>query len=254
MPVHDWTRVDAGVFHHFHHRWIAEISDRLNDGLLPPNFYALAEQFAGPLGPDVLTLERRRGPNGQSQPADPGPGTATTTTVALRRPAVRFTARTEMAYYRSRQRSVVVRHVSGDRVVALVEVVSPGDKASLTHLQRFVEKAAECLERGYHLLVLDLHPPTPRDPQGIHGAIWAAIEDASYCQPADKPLTLAAYEAGELDKTAYVEPVAVGDVLPEMPLFLEPNAYINVPLEATYQAAFGGVPRHLRAVLEAPSG
>src|ERR687884_439463 len=30
MPVHDWTRVDAGIFHHFHHAWIAEISSALN--------------------------------------------------------------------------------------------------------------------------------------------------------------------------------------------------------------------------------
>ena len=37
---------------------------------------------------------------------------------------------------------------------------------------------------------------------------------------ADEPLTLAAYSAGPV-KTAYVEPAAVGDLLPEMPLFLE---------------------------------
>ena len=26
MPVHDWSRVDAGIFHHFHHAWIEEIN------------------------------------------------------------------------------------------------------------------------------------------------------------------------------------------------------------------------------------
>ncbi len=25
MPVHDWTRVEAGIFHDFHHAWIEEI-------------------------------------------------------------------------------------------------------------------------------------------------------------------------------------------------------------------------------------
>ncbi|HEY2585448.1 MAG TPA: hypothetical protein VGI81_06785 [Tepidisphaeraceae bacterium] len=29
MPVHDWTKVDAGNFHAFHHRWISAISDAL---------------------------------------------------------------------------------------------------------------------------------------------------------------------------------------------------------------------------------
>ena len=25
MPMHDWTRVDAGKYHDFHHEWISEI-------------------------------------------------------------------------------------------------------------------------------------------------------------------------------------------------------------------------------------
>jgi hypothetical protein len=27
MPIHDWTRVDAGIFHDFHLAWIAEIRE-----------------------------------------------------------------------------------------------------------------------------------------------------------------------------------------------------------------------------------
>src|SRR3954447_8617745 len=41
MPIHDWTRVDAGIFHAFHHGWIEELSRRLNRGLLPEDYYAL---------------------------------------------------------------------------------------------------------------------------------------------------------------------------------------------------------------------
>ena len=50
-----------------------------------------------------------------------------------------------------------------------------------------------------------------------------------------------------------VEPVVVGDSLPDMPLFLDPEHYINVPLEAGYRGAYEGVPRYYRAVLEAPA-
>ena len=32
MPMHDWTRVLAGIFHHFHHEWISEIARSLNNG------------------------------------------------------------------------------------------------------------------------------------------------------------------------------------------------------------------------------
>ena len=63
------------------------------------------------------------------------------------------------------------------------------------------------------MLVVDVQPPSPRDPDGIHGAIWPEVGgDADYKAPAGKPLTLAAYEAA-FPKNAYVEPIAVGDEL-----------------------------------------
>ena len=57
MPIHDWTRVIPGTFHHFHHNWITALSIALNARVLPSNYYAMAEQIAGGLGPGVLTLE-----------------------------------------------------------------------------------------------------------------------------------------------------------------------------------------------------
>jgi hypothetical protein len=50
MPVHDWTHVDAGILHAFHHSWIEEIARALNRGLLPPDYYALPEQHAAGFG------------------------------------------------------------------------------------------------------------------------------------------------------------------------------------------------------------
>lgn len=50
---------------------------------------------------------------------------------------------------------------------------------------------------------------------------------------------------------AYVEPTAAGLDLPDMPLFLDPEEYINVPLERTYRVAWEGVPRLHRSILEA---
>jgi hypothetical protein len=59
MPVHNWRRVHAGTYHHFHTNWITELGKRLNSGLLPDQYYALVEQTAGETGPDVLALERQ---------------------------------------------------------------------------------------------------------------------------------------------------------------------------------------------------
>jgi hypothetical protein len=98
-------------------------------------------------------------------------------------------------------------------------------------------------------LLIDLHPPTKRDPQGLHAALWSEIEDENFQPPPDKPLTLAAYAAGEPIR-AFVQPVAVGDALPDMPLFLNPSLYVLTPLEATYQAAWRGVPKRWQKVLE----
>ena len=84
----------------------------------------------------------------------------------------------------------------------------------------------------------------------MHAAIQDEVAGDDFIPPDDKPLTLASYEAVVPPK-AYVEPVAVGDVLPDMPLFLVPGGHVLVPLEATYLAAWEGVPVQGRKLLNA---
>lgn len=136
-------------------------------------------------------------------------------------------------------------------LVAVLEIVSPGNKSSTRALQMFVRKAGRLLRRGVHLLLVDLFPPTPRDPVGIHKPVWDPFKQEPFDLPADKPLTLAAYSAG-YEKVAYVENVGVGDQLPDMPLFLTPERYVPCPLEATYQQSWAVFPRALKGPLEAP--
>jgi hypothetical protein len=258
MPIHDWTRVDAGIFHHFHQRWIAAITDVLNQRLLPGEYYALAEQQGAGFTPDVLTLKAGGTPATDDDAADfPGPHPsghdgedgARGGGVLVADPPVRITAATDLEFYRRRQNVAAVRHVSGDRLVAIVAIVSKGNTSGRKAFDDFVRKAAEFLSHQVHLLIVDLQPATPRDPQGIHGAIWDEVAGQEYVRPADKPLTLAAYEAGAGGR-AFVEPVGVGDTLIDMPLFLDPGRYVALPLEETYRAAFEAVPRRWRTVLE----
>ena len=247
MPVHDWTLVEPGVFHHFHLAWIERLAGALNSGLLPEGYYALAEQRAAGFGPDVLTLDARTDDRDEEVEGTITPSGAPA--LLLAPPRVRITAETEMEFYRRKQNAVVLRHVSGDQMVAVLEVVSPGNKAGRAAVRSFVEKAAELLQRRIHLLILDLHPPGRRDPQGIHGLIWEEISGEEYTAPPDKPLTLAAYESS-LTVRAFVEPLAIGDRLTDMPLFLEPGAHVLVPLEKTYEGAFAALPSRWRVVLE----
>jgi hypothetical protein len=247
MPIHDWTRVEAGIFHDFDHAWIEEIKRALNRGLLPDDYYALAEQHAAGFGPDVLTLQGSDNSDADDSP-EPAPLSGNGG-VKLAAPKIRPVAETDMAFYRRKQSTVAVRHVSGDRIVAMIEVVSPGNKAARNPLRAFVAKAAELLDKGVHLLIIDLLPPGKRDPNGIHGEIWEEIAGEEYALQADKPLTLASYESDN-GVRAYVLQAAVGDALADMPLFLEPRQAVEVPLDATYRAAFAEVPRRWRRVLE----
>jgi hypothetical protein len=247
MPMHDWTRVEAGIFHAFHHGWIHEIARALNQGLLPRDYYALPEQQAAGFGPYVLTLQDER-----REEDEAGPGGGATATAVQTRPQTRFTAETDCEFYRRKKSSVAVRHVSGDRIVAMVEIVSPGNKGSRASFRKFVEKACELLEHRIHLLIVDPLPPGRRDPNGPHAAIWEEVEDKPFLLPEDRRLTLVSYEC-DLTTRAYIEVVAVGDVVPDMALFLAPHAHILVPLEATYQTAFAVMPQRWRRVLEAPA-
>jgi hypothetical protein len=243
MPVHDWTRVDAGIFHAFHHAWITDLSRALNHGLLPGEYYALPEQLAGGLGPDVLPLRR---PGGHGPPPAVG-ALGGAVALAVTPPKVRYRTQREANQYAARAKGVAIRHVSNHQVVAMLEIISPGNKNNQNGLNAFVRKAPEALAAGIHLLIVDLFPPSPRDPRGIHGAVWG--EDyGDYALFPEQPLTCVSYVGGPA-ALAFVEPIAVGDALPEMPLFLTSELYVPVPLEATYQSAWEALPAYWRNVL-----
>jgi hypothetical protein len=244
MPVHDWTRVDDGTFHAFHVGWVLHLSEALNAGLLPDGYYAMPEQHAGPRIADVLTLHAPE-PVGSNISLGEG-GVA----VAEAPPQVKY-QRKLVPDPRGKRRTVTIRHVSDHRIVALIEILSPANKDRARHVREFVNKAENALRLGIHLVLADLFPPGRHDPRGIHGAIAKRFGTDEDEPPEEEPLTLAAY-AADRPPEAYVEHFAVGAALIEMPLFLTPQRYINVPLEPTYMAAYQGMPAFWRKVLEAP--
>ena len=237
MPIHDWTRVPAGLFHHFHQDWTIELARALNRGRLPKGVEALVEQRLGPREGDVLAIERHP----FTQQADDR-GVAT-----LDPPAARIVRRTESGAYADRANRIVVKHHLG-RIIAVIEVVSPGNKDSRAALREFVQKTVEFLQAGIHVLVVDLFPPTARDPFGIHKAIWDEFVEEPFAFP-DEDRIVASYKAGT-ELVAYVEPLALGEHLPEMALFLSSEFYISTPLESTYRTAWEASPLGLRTAVE----
>ena len=212
MTIHDWKRVPAGIFHDFHQEWSVAIKHALN-GDLPRPYYALIGQASSRRSPDVVS----------------------------------FTAVIEADAYAQKANRVVVLN-DADEVVAVLEIVSPSNKSNLDGFNQFVEKALRFARAGIHFFFVDLFPPTTRDPQGLHAAIWSEMTEYDFRLPEGKPLTVASYSCG-ITRQAFVEAVAVGDDLPVMPLFLQPDRYVQVPLEATYQSAFNALPNRWRDVL-----
>jgi hypothetical protein len=240
MPLHDWTRVNAGLFHHFHQGWCWEISSALNHGRLPEGYTALVEQRSGTKEADVLAIEEKV----------PDFETANEGGVAIReRPNTRLVRQSEKEYYSDKASRVVIRHRLG-RVVSFIEIVSPGNKHDNISFKDFCDKIVEAIRSRVHVLVVDLFPPTRRDPLGIHKSIWDHFEE-------DDPFELivpqnrvfVSYEADGVI-TANIETVDVGEPLPSMPLFIAPSAHILVPLEVTYTQAWTQMPKSVRRLVE----
>src|SRR5579872_5406316 len=105
MPVHDWTRVDSGLFHAFHQQWILALSAALNGGVLPSEYFALPEQNIRVPIPDVLTLKLS-----SKDGKDSGGGLAVGTVP----PQTRIVRRSEADIYAAKADLITVRHRHGD--------------------------------------------------------------------------------------------------------------------------------------------
>ncbi len=241
MPIHDWSRIPSGIFHHFHQDWSIEIARTLNRGNLPKGLSAMVEQRAGTKEGDVLTVESRRP---RSKPdLDEGGGLLT-----LDPPATSIVRKTTKEIYADRSNRIVLKHHLG-RIVAVIEILSPGNKDSRAALRDFVDKTIDFMRWGVHLLLIDLFPPSPRDPLGIHKVIWDEIHDEDFRFPPGKDRVLVSYEMGNV-RGAYVEPIAVGDTLPAMPLFLVQGKHILIPLEPAYMSTWEASPGEMRIAVE----
>jgi hypothetical protein len=242
VPIHDWTRSDEAAFHDFELGWGCKLSARLNQDVLPPTFFAMTEtiDLRPPADlcrleePDEVTSHRNREDGLIDAEECPPPGT-------------------RKVCDQRRQYATRIVSVRDDlrQPTAAILFVTGQDKDTPYRLDALEQFAVGAVTRGIHLLVVDLFPPSKRDPQGVHKLIWDRIRDEPFELPPDKQLTLAAYSAGSTI-TGYVEPIGVGDTLPDMPIFLTAERYVPCPLEATYQASWDAFPKALRGPLLEP--
>ena len=147
-------------------------------------------------------------------------------------------------------KSILVRRTSDDHIAGVVETYCPRTDGRPERSRPTVNRVLRHLGAGSHVLLLDI---AGSKGSGVHSAVWSKLKPSQSASPTPVHRALVSYAAGD-DVEAFVEPVAVGDVLPDMPLFLTPDTSIAVPLDASYQAALGDRPKRWRDVIDPPAG
>ena len=230
MPLLDHFRSSWSAdwpWESFHANWATKIADHLNDGLLPPDYYALGVvKRGGTLEIDVATLK-------DSDTSSPGGGTA----VWAPPPA---SAVTPVDFEGPELIEVqVFRRAGGSELRAAIELVSPRNKDRPESRKVFATKCASYLHVGVSLVLVDI--VTDRH-ANIHAELVHFLGlngEAPWRSPTD--LYAVAYrrlvERGRSLLEVWREPLTLGASLPTMPLWID--VYLSVPLrlEESYMAA-----------------
>jgi Protein of unknown function (DUF4058) len=201
-PVRHWEG--------FHSRWASAIADALNEDLLPPDYFAEPETHAhGRVEIDVATFER---PEHQ---ANHHAGAATVVRVQ------------------------VFRGQGGATLVGAIELVSPANKDRADQRTAFVTKCASYLYEGVSLIMVDV--VTSRH-ANLHNELVGLMQrDQRFDYGEEKSLYAVSYRPVRRDEAEQIEiwpeTLALGEVLPTLPLFLTGDLCVPVDLEAAYNEA-----------------
>lgn len=211
----------------FHNRWANAIADRL-DSLLPPRYAALVEINLGrDVAADVAEFEAPTG----SEPNGSHGGVAVQ---AYAPPVVGLVL--PVVYPDIRE--VQVRDIqSGNRLAAVVELVSPSNKDRPETRLAFAAKIAAYLQTGVGVVIVDA---VTTHHFNLHDEFVGLMELAADTAFPDAALPYAvAYrptrraERDEID--VWPRPLTIGGELPVLPLALRGNGCVPLDLEATYQ-------------------
>lgn len=244
MPLRDHFHAPLKTERHwgsFHAMWITTIAERLNERL-PERYFAEAQVHAGAsIEIDVGTFrdeDHDAAPrNGQpSVTANDGGGTALAVMPEV------FTSTepdlsvgTELADDREIR---VFNDVGGSRLVAAIELISPANKDRPESRQAFATKCASYLHNSIAVVIIDI--VTERH-ANLHDEIGPLITSDKLPPVGEQSLYACAYrpiirqEKSQIDM--WTRRLALGEVLPTLPLWLNAVKAVPVELEMTYETA-----------------
>jgi hypothetical protein len=215
----------------FHVNWAGAIADALNESLLPEGYFAEEHAHLGPFVEiDVATY------TDSETSAERAGGTATLPIRAWAPPAPPLVV---PAAFPDAFEVLVFESEGGSRLVAAIELVSPGNKDRDGQRQAFAIKCASYLCRGISLIVIDI--VTSRR-ANLHNEIMRLLgHGEQFTLSAETDLYAVAYRpiVRELREQIEIWPslLEIGNTLPLLPLALNAELCLPIDLEASYAAA-----------------
>jgi hypothetical protein len=235
MPLLDHFHAPLSTERHwesFHSSWATRIADALTEQWLPSNYIAEEHAHIGPsIEIDVGTFEE------QGAPVRKGNGA-----VALKTPKTWVPPTADVVLPAVFPETFEVRILSteaGPKLVAAIELISPGNKDREVERRAFAIKCASYLYQGVSLIIVDV--VTSRR-ANLHNAILEIMNDTGTPRmPAETSLYAVAYRPlrrnGKDEIDVWPRPLALGEPLCELPLGLHADLAIPVDFEATYSEA-----------------
>lgn len=217
----------------FHSSWATRIADALTERWLPPNYIAEEHVHFGPaIEIDVATFEREPSPTAEVE------GT-TVATVAAKVWTAPPADGVLPAVFPDTFEVRVLNTDAGPRLVAAIELLSPGNKDRPTERRAFASKCASYLYQGISVIIMDI---VTNRRANLHNEVLRLLEAGDALQlPPEANLYAVAYRPlrrGQSDAIdVWRSPLALGQALPTLPLGLRADLVVPVDFEASYAEA-----------------
>ncbi len=217
----------------FHSSWATRLADALTERWLPPNYIAEEHAHLGPsVEIDVATFAREASASREEES-----GTVATLGSKVWSPPAADAVLP--AVFPDTFEVRVLSTDTGPRLVAAIELISPGNKDRPTERRAFATKVASYLYQGISVIIVDI---VTNRRANLHNEVLQVMQAADILQlPPETTLYAVAYRPLRRSQGDAIDlwriPLAVGEALPTLPLGLRADLVIPVDFEATYAEA-----------------
>jgi hypothetical protein len=212
-----------------HSTWASTIATQLNQDQLPAEYFAMPlVTLGGGVQVDVGTFQTGE------QPESPNGGVVTQLWAPPQPPLSVVVDFVSLDVYEVR----VMQQMGGPKLRSAIELVSPANKDRASHRRAFAVKCAGYLQQGVAVIIVDVVTERTANLHAAIANILGLAHPFAWCSPSQlyavayRPMQAAAAQRLE----AWPEALAVGAVLPTMPLWLSETLCLPLALEESYRA------------------